>query len=270
MRNIAVILSLLVLLDTGAGTAPKKYVALTFDDGPTGRYTAQLLDMLEEKGVRATFFVCGYRVAQYPALTAQIAEGGHEIGLHGFSHAYFSKLSGKELDDELTRSCHLIAEASGTAPTLVRPPGGLMPEKDGGVFSEYSVILWSVDPEDWATHSAERTVRRVLKCVQPGDIILLHDASESSVEAAGEIIDALQAQGYTFLTVSQLAAAYGTVPQAGCVYHRFSEQLSKDTSSVAAYAVPPVSLRLGHRAALTVHRTVIHFRTVASLPQGES
>lgn len=221
MRKFAIILALLLVLDTGVGTAPKKYVALTFDDGPTGRYTAQLLDMLEEKNVPATFFLCGYRVAQYPALTARIAEDGHEIGLHGFSHTYFPELTGKELDDELTRSSFLIAEASGAAPTLVRPPGGLLPKK-GSVFSEFAVILWSVDPEDWATHQSGRTVRRVLRTVQPGDIILLHDASESSVEAAGEIIDALKKEGYTFLTVSQLAAAYGETPEAGCVYHGFA------------------------------------------------
>lgn len=215
-------LALFLLLDTGAGTAPKKYVALSFDDGPAGRFTAQLLDMLEEKNVPATFFLCGYRAAQYPALTARIAEGGHEIGLHGYTHAYFSELTEQELDDELTRSCHLIAEASGAEAKLVRPPGGLMPKTESSVFSEYSVILWSVDPEDWATHQSGRTVRRVLSAVQPGDIILLHDTSESSVEAAAEIIDALQKEGYTFLTVSQLAAAYGTVPEAGCVYRRFA------------------------------------------------
>lgn len=222
MRKLAVLLVLFALLDVGGPRAQKKYVALTFDDGPTGRYTARLLDILSEKKVKATFFLCGYRVEQYPALTARIAQEGHEIGLHGFAHENFSQLSDDALNEELMQECLEIGEVSGFAPKLVRPPCGKLPcVENNSAFSEYAVILWSVDPLDWATDNSGQIVRRVTAAVRPGDIILMHDASDSSVDAAEELIDRLLQEGYTFLTVSALAAEYGTPLDAGCVYRRF-------------------------------------------------
>lgn len=220
MRKLAVILAVLLLLDVGGAAPQKKYVALTFDDGPTGKYTERLLDILAAENVPATFFLCGYRVGQYPALTARLAREGHELGLHGLAHSYFSELTQSALSEELTKESFLIAEAAGVAPKLVRPPGGKLPQ-DIAPLKDLSVILWSVDPLDWATDDEALIVRRILKAVRPGDIILMHDASDSSVNAAAEIIRQLKAQGYTFVTVSNLAAACGAVLEPGAVYHRF-------------------------------------------------
>ncbi len=220
MRKLFALLALCVLLDVGSATPPKKVVALTFDDGPTGKYTSRLLDVLEEKNVRATFFLCSYRIAQYPELVSRIARQGNEIGLHGNNHEYFSDLPSQMLQNDLTQESLQIAEIAGSTVRCVRPPGGLLPENREGL-EDYAVILWSVDPEDWATDDKDLIVRRVMQDVTPGDIILMHDASTSSVEAAAELIDRLRAEGYTFLTVSELAAANGTVPECGRIYHRF-------------------------------------------------
>lgn len=220
MRKFLVMLAFCVLLDVGSTAPPKKYIALTFDDGPTGKYTERLLDILDEKDVRATFFLCSYRIRQYPQLVSRIARQGSEIGLHGDHHEYFSELPAQTLQNDLTQESLQIAEISGKAAHLVRPPGGLLPG-NREALRDYAVILWSVDPKDWATDDKELIVRRVMQNVASGDIILMHDASTSSVEAAAEIIDCLRAQGYTFLTVSELAAANGTVLQGGEVYHRF-------------------------------------------------
>lgn len=223
MRRIAAaVMAFWFLLDVGGSAMQKKYAALTFDDGPTGKYTARLLDILSEKDVHATFFLCGYRVEQYPELTARIARDGHEIGVHGFSHRCFSELDEQTLTDELDRECFLIGETAGYAPALVRPPCGALPEKNHrSPLSDYAVILWSVDPKDWATDDRTRIVRRVISGVKSGDIILMHDASDSSVDAVAEIIDCLKAEGYTFVTVSELAAVFGVELEKCSVYHRF-------------------------------------------------
>lgn len=222
MRKIIVILALCMLFDVGSTAPPKKYVALTFDDGPTGKYTERLLNILEEKDARATFFLCSYRIEQYPELVSRIAQQGNEIGLHGNCHEYFSELPEQTLQNDLTQEALRIAEIAGVASRYVRPPGGLLPPQGcRGALAEYAVILWSVDPEDWATDSKDLIVRRVMQQVSAGDIILMHDASTGSVEAAAELIDRLRAQGYTLVTVSELAAANGTVPESGCIYHRF-------------------------------------------------
>lgn len=220
MRKLAAVLALLILLDVGTAVPQKKYVALTFDDGPTGKYTERLLDILAQQEVPATFFLCGYRVEQYPELTARLGREGHEIGLHGHQHAYFSELPEAALQEELAKESCLIAEATGIAPKLVRPPGGKLPQTEAAL-KDYSVILWSVDPLDWATDNADLIARRILKTVRPGDVILMHDASTSSVDAAAEIIRQLKKEGYTFVTVSALAAACGTPLEPGRIYHRF-------------------------------------------------
>lgn len=225
MKKTAVVLLLLLSLTLSGAAAREQYIALTFDDGPTGRFTERLLDILEEQQVSATFFLCSYRVEQYPALVTRLVRDGHELGLHGNRHRYFSEMTEAELQTELTDECNLIGEAAGYAPRLVRPPGGKLPEEQHrSPLADFSVILWSVDPLDWATDDCGTIVTRVVRAVQPGDIILLHDASDSSVDAAAELIAILQAQGYTFLTVSELARAYGVELVGGECYRHFKAQ----------------------------------------------
>ncbi|MBR4309149.1 MAG: polysaccharide deacetylase family protein [Oscillospiraceae bacterium] len=200
-----------------------KYVALTFDDGPSGAFTRELLAGLKERGVKATFFLCGYRVDQYPKLAAQIAREGHEIGTHSDAHKFFGKMSQWEIDRDLAASVEKIRKATGKDPTLLRPPGGIYSRSVLGktCCKELPIILWSVDPDDWCCNNSNTVVQRVLSQTKSGDVILLHELSESSVQAAFRIIDELQGQGYTFVTVSQLAKLSGKELVGGEVYSRF-------------------------------------------------
>ena len=225
MRRIicmALLCCLLALPVCAAGE--ERYLALTFDDGPSGRFTSRLLDGLAEREVRATFFLCGYRVEQYPELTARIAREGHEIGTHGYAHKFFSALSAKDVCCDLERAQRCIEDAGGGQPTLLRPPGGIYDSKvlQQSVCADLPVVLWSVDPEDWRRSDSGAVAADIIREAKNGDVILLHDMSDSSVDAALRVIDELTAQGFRFVTVSELAALSGTQLQGGQVYHRFS------------------------------------------------
>ena len=150
-------------------------VALTFDDGPNGACTEALLRLLAEKGVPATFFLCGYRIAERPDLAAAIAKGGHEIGLHGYSHEYFTKMTPEALAQELAQTAALLQDAGAGETALLRPPGGLMSDevKRQAAQAGLSLILWNVDPEDWRGGPAQATAQHVISHAAPGAIVLL-------------------------------------------------------------------------------------------------
>lgn len=210
----------------GGERSANKYVALTFDDGPTGALTAQLLDGLRERYVSATFFLCGYRAEEYPALVRRMAEEGHELAIHGWRHAYLHTMAQAEIREELKGTGELIAGLTGVRPKLFRPPGGLCSETvmEEAAQEGLSAILWSVDPEDWSTHDAGAVVRRVQKKARDGDILLMHDLSPSSVTAALRLIDQMTAQGYQFCTVSELAAIRGKRLEAGEKYYKLPKE----------------------------------------------
>ena len=222
MRRILAIficLGLLVFPPVRGKNAP--CVALTFDDGPSGRFTRRLLDGLEERGVQATFLLCGYRLETYGKLAQRIYNAGHEIGLHGYSHENMSKMTRSELIREIEKTRELLPE--GCQPAFLRPPGGMTTALVEKVAKEQGLALlhWSVDPRDWAIHDAAAVETAVITQVQDGDVILLHDLSDSSVDAALAIVDTLKKDGFQFLTVSQLAARKGVIPQPGKVYRCF-------------------------------------------------
>ena len=239
-RWISIILISMLLLLPVRAAEPERCVALTFDDGPSGRFTTRLLDGLAERGVKATFFLCGYRVDQYPELAARIAAEGHEIGTHGDQHQFFTRLSPEGVCADLAAASEKIQTAAGCAPTLLRPPGGLY---DTGILertvcADLPVVLWSVDPEDWRCSDCAAVTRRILNAAGPGDIILMHDMSDSSVDAALRVIDALQADGYTFLTVSELAARAGMALRGGETYYSFSFEKNASISEREAETEP--------------------------------
>ena len=204
-RLIVWVLCFCLLCIPVRAAANQKLVALTFDDGPSGKYTRRLLAGLEEREVKATFFLCGYRMEQYPELTEQIFAQGHEIGLHGYSHKSMKNMGRADVAEELEKSMALIPEHC--AVSFLRAPGGICGESVQTVAADMglAVLSWSVDPRDWATHDAQRVEQGVITHIQDGDVILLHDMSDSSVEAALVIIEELQKQGFQFVTVSELA-----------------------------------------------------------------
>ena len=206
----------------------EKLVALTFDDGPSGKFTRKLLEGLDERGAKATFLLCGYRMEQYPDLTQRIFQEGHEIGLHGYSHKSMRDMCRWDTAQEIKKAMALLPE--GCEATFLRPPGGLCSECIQTVAEEFglSLLHWSVDPKDWAVHDAKSIAAAVIGHVQDGDVILLHDMSDSSVEAALEIVDALQEQGFRFVTVSELAQAKNIVLVPGTKYTRFGSADSQE------------------------------------------
>ena len=225
MRRIFAVLLCLCLLPLPVEAQEgAKYVALTFDDGPSGRFTRNLLKGLRKRDVSATFLLCGYRMAEYPELTEQIFREGHEIGCHGYSHADMRPMSRREVALEIAKMRELLPE--GCRMNFLRPPGGSSSdavEQVAGVQG-LSILSWSVDPRDWATRDAWAVERSVLQSVKDGDVILLHDMSDSSVQAALDIVDTLLERGFTFVTASQLARLRGTTLQAGKVYTSFPKK----------------------------------------------
>lgn len=188
---------------------PAPYVALTFDDGPSGRFTRQLLDGLDQRGVRATFFLCGYRIRQYPQETQRMIQSGHEIGCHGFSHKNMQRMSRRDIAAEIADMQTLLPQNCPIR--FLRPPGGCCSENVRQVAEArgLGILSWSVDPRDWATDDESSIEKAVLNKVNDGDVILMHDMSESSVHAALAIVDDLLARGYRFVTATELAAMRG-------------------------------------------------------------
>lgn len=220
-RLTALFLCICLLCVPVRAAESEKLVALTFDDGPSGRYTRKLLEGLDERGVKATFLLCGYRMAQYPDLTEQIFREGHEIGLHGYSHRSMQNMCRRDVTQELEKAMALVPD--GCKVSFLRSPGGLCGKcaQTAAADLGLAVLSWSVDPKDWATHDAKAIEKEVISHVQDGDVILLHDMSDSSVEAALVIIDELQDQGFRFVTVSQLAQARHVTLVPGKKYTRF-------------------------------------------------
>ncbi len=183
--------------------ANTKKVALTFDDGPNPDYTPELLDGLKERKVKATFFLLGEEVETYPEIVKRMYEEGHLIGNHTYDHVNLGHLCEGAACDQVKKTNEIIEEVTGYYPEYVRPPFGEWKEnidKDMTMIK----VLWNVDPLDWATNNSDAVVQRVIKKCEDHDIILMHDASASSVKAALEIIDVLQKAGYEFVTVDQL------------------------------------------------------------------
>jgi len=221
MRRIAAIVLALALTVLPVQAAEEKYVALTFDDGPAGKYTAKLLDGLYDRGVHATFLLCGYRVAQYPELTERIFTEGHEIGCHGYSHDNMKNMSRRQIAGEIMDTQALLPEDC--EPKFLRPPGGCCSDAVRQVAQarQLAILSWSVDPRDWATSNTAAIEKAVLGKIKDGDIVLLHDMSESSVRAALDIIDVLQEEGYGIVTVSELVRIRNVKLKPGQVYRSF-------------------------------------------------
>lgn len=220
-RILSIFLCFSLLVIPSARAEKTKYVALTFDDGPSGRFTRRLLQGLEQRQVQATFLLCGYRLKIYPELAQQIFDAGHEIGLHGYSHNNMAAMTDWEISKEIAATEKLLP--NGCTPIFLRPPGGNATAVVSRVAKRkgLALLLWSVDPRDWAVHDASAVEAAVISQVQDGDVILLHDLSDSSVDAALSIIDRLHEEGFTFVTASRLAQLRSTAIKPGQTYLSF-------------------------------------------------
>jgi peptidoglycan-N-acetylglucosamine deacetylase len=184
-------------------------IAITFDDGPNAELTPKLLDMLKERGIKATFFVVGKNVEEYPGIVARMATEGHEVANHSWSHPALTKLGVESFRKQIENTNEAIAKATGKRPVLMRPPYGATSVSLNKRLNEQfglKVILWSVDPLDWKYRNSNRVYNAIIQNTRPGSIILAHDIHATTVAAMPATLDALLAKGYKFATVSELIA----------------------------------------------------------------
>ena len=185
-----------------------KVLAMTFDDGPHIEFTPKLLDLLKERGIKATFFLVGKNAQAYPQIVKRIVDEGHEVANHSWSHSAFNKMGEAGVTAELQKTQDAIVKACGVAPIIYRPPyGAITLSQKKWIHEKFGMptILWEVDPLDWkAPRSSEKVYNEILKQTYSGSIILAHDIHGTTVEAMPSTLDALKAQGFQFVTVTQL------------------------------------------------------------------
>lgn len=187
---------------------PAPVIAITFDDGPNPDHTPRLLDMLKARNIKATFFMVGRCVVTWPHIVKRIADEGHEVANHSWSHPLLTSLGNTSLDSQLQKTHDAILKACGKAPLHYRPPYGAIRMTQRKRIHEnlgYSTILWDVDPLDWKTpRNSKKVEERILANTKSGSIILTHDIHGTTVDAMPATLDALIARGFQFATVSQL------------------------------------------------------------------
>lgn len=191
------------------------YIAMTFDDGPHGSLTPKLLDLLAAHKIKATFFVVGQCVAEYPAIVARAAREGHEIANHSWSHPNLSKMSDEAVRQQLQKTDDAIKAAIGVRPTLLRPPYGAITGRQKSWIHDkfgYRVIIWDVDPLDWKRPGPSVVTSRIVHGTHPGSIILAHDIHAPTIDAMPATFEQLQAKGFKFVTVSELLAMARPAP----------------------------------------------------------
>lgn len=194
------------------GPSSIRQVALTFDDGPDLEYTPQILDVLKEYNVKATFYVVGNRTEAHPEIVRRMHREGHEIGNHTYNHPNLIKLSNDAFQRQLRQTDEVIQRLTGYSPKTFRPPyGNINEEQIKWISSQrFTIVNWNVDSLDWKGLSADQVATNVLSTIFPGSIILQHSAGgkgedlSGTVKALPKIIEQLRADGVEFVTVSEL------------------------------------------------------------------
>lgn len=189
------------------GDPSQRLAALTFDDGPHGDKTGDLLTVLRRLQVPATFFLVGKMALRYPELVERMVLEGHELGNHTYNHYRLPLIPLSEVAGELNRTRDVLAGIVGAPTRLFRPPGGEYNDTIQKIIAQegYSNILWTDDPADYKLgRSASRITELVLRDITPGGIILLHSGLPETTKAIPEMVSRIRAQGYTFVTCSEL------------------------------------------------------------------
>ncbi|MCC6485027.1 MAG: polysaccharide deacetylase family protein [Armatimonadetes bacterium] len=188
------------------GDTRKPQIALTFDDGPHPGYTYQILRILRQENVKATFFVVGEQAERYPDLVRDQIRGEHCVGNHTYHHVSLTKIPELYVADEIKACGDVLRHITGRAPHLFRPPGGDYNARvtDAARALGYTMVLWSDDPGDYASPGAFKIAQRTLRCAGNGGILLLHDGIQQTVDILPSLIDTLRKRGYEFVTVDQM------------------------------------------------------------------
>ena len=201
----------------GARIPEEKLIAITFDDGPRRETTERLLDGLKERDARATFFLIGRQIEENEDLVERMQAEGHQVGSHTWSHTRLTGVTADTLRQEVGRTEAALEDVLGPGSYWLRPPYGAVDAADRDLI-QTPMIKWSIDPRDWEKLDAAQVTAAVLEAAAPNQIILLHDIYPTSVDAALAIVDALQKEGYRFVTVAELLEANGIQPEAGVLY----------------------------------------------------
>lgn len=181
----------------------KKYISLTFDDGPNPITTPRLLTILREKNVKASFFMLGQNIVTNPELVRQVADEGHSIGSHSYSHPNLTTLAPEDIKTQVQATDQAIAAATGKIPTDFRPPYGAV-DRTSAEIIDRPIIQWSVDSEDWKTKDTPKIIKRVMKTSYNNSIILMHDIYPETIDAVPQIIDDLRNEGYEIILPDDL------------------------------------------------------------------
>lgn len=194
------------------GPRDKRVLALTFDDGPHPIYTQEILDILKEYNVRATFFILGKHGEMYPEILLRQSEEGHEIGIHGYNHINMRNQDLEIVEEEFDKTQEIILASTGKEARVFRPPYGTYNQTvyDVALRNQCKLILWTYyqDSRDWSNPGVDKIAETVISQARNGDIILFHDHNEASenqtIEALKVILPELINQGYKFVTISEL------------------------------------------------------------------
>ncbi|HBC29772.1 MAG TPA: hypothetical protein DC024_00795 [Clostridiales bacterium] len=188
------------------GNPNRRMVSLTFDATYGDNQTYELLEILRNNNIKATFFLSGIWLINYPQLARAIAAEGHEIGNHSLTHPHMPLITMQEVTNQIVRTEALIRNITGQDPYLFRPPYG---EYTQAILNQlaslgYVTILWTVDSLDWQNPGSDAVVSRVVNNAEPGAIILLHQSAPDTLQGLQEMITQLRQQGYNFGTVTQV------------------------------------------------------------------
>lgn len=196
----------------------KPMVALTFDDGPHYKYTAQILDALKKYNGAATFFMLGPRVPSCAAVVKRMVEEGSQLGNHTYNHKSLVKLGLNDLLNEVEGTNNQLLKIVGKKAMVIRPPYGAANDFVRQNL-QYPMINWNVDTQDWKTKNTQSIIREATKNVHDGDIILMHDIYPTTAAAVEEIARILTGKGYQLVTIQELFTAKGIAPVNGEVYY---------------------------------------------------
>jgi len=180
-----------------------KKIALTFDDGPHPKVTRQILAILKNYDAKATFFMLGSRVEYYPDIANEVREAGHELGNHSWNHPDLTKIDDEQVQNEIINTSNIIEQSTNQKATVFRPPYGAVNDLLAAQ-TDLPVILWDIDTLDWKHRNASQLLPIVKKSVRDGSNILMHDIHQSTADGLDTVLAYLKAEGYTFVTVSEL------------------------------------------------------------------
>ena len=196
----------------------KKLVALTFDDGPS-EYSLEILECLIENDSKATFFELGSRIKNNKEITKKLYLSGMEIGNHTYSHKYLTRLNTNEVLEEINSTSILFNEITGDNIKLLRAPYGSVNSSVRNL-SPFPIISWNIDTKDWLYKDPDKSIPIILEHVSDGDIILMHDVHEPTIELVKRIVPDLIGRGYELVTVSELAKIKNIELENGVVYRK--------------------------------------------------